>query len=206
MSLDGFITGPNAGPGNGLGDGGEVLHEWILGLASWRAPHGYSGGVSDGPDAEVMEEAMTGIGAGIMGRRMFDDGEGPWGQDPSIGRWGEEPPFHGPVFVLTRHPREPLELKGGTTFHFVTGSIETAVEQARDAAGSDDVAVSGGGRTISQALAAGLLDELQIHLVPVLLGAGRRLFQDLGDSLPALECVRLVESPAVTHLKYRVVK
>lgn len=206
VSLDGFVTGPNPGPGNGLGDGGMVLHEWVFALASWHEQHGRaSDGDRDSRDAEVFDEVMNGIGAAIMGRRMFDDGDGPWGEDPSIGRWGEKPPFGGPVLVLTHYPREPLPLEG-TTFTFVTEGIEAAVEQAREAAGDQDVHVSGGAQAIQQSLAAGLLDELQLHVVPVLLGGGVRLLENLGDEPPALECVRVVESPTVTHLKYRVSK
>ena len=142
------------------------------------------------------------VGAYVMGRRMFGGGDGEW--DPGWrGWWGDEPPFHVPVFVLTHHPREPLVMQGGTTFTFVTDGVEAAVEAAREAAGPDrSVTVAGGAQTIQQALRAGLLDELHLHIVPVLLGAGERLLEDVGD--PALEPVEVVASPVVTHVKYRV--
>jgi dihydrofolate reductase len=203
ISLDGFVTGPNPGLGNGLGDGGEVLHEWVVALANWRESHGHTGGEVGGADSEVLDEMMAG-GAAVMGRRMFDDGEGPWGEDPSIGRWGEKPPFGIPIFVLTHHAREPLELEGGTTFTFVTDGIESAVAQAQEAAGGKDVGIAGGAQAIQQALKARLLDELQLSVVPVLLGDGVRLFENLGDDPPQLERVRVIDSPRVTHLKYRI--
>lgn len=203
VSLDGFVAGPNAGPEQGLGEGGEALHEWVFGLKSWREPHGLEGGESN-RDAEVLEEAMSRVGAAVMGRRMFDDGEGPWGENPSIGRWGERPPFGGPVFVMTHYARKPVALQGGTTFHFVTEGIESALEQAKAAANGKDVSLSGGASVIQQGLRAGMVDEIQIHLVPLLLGGGVRLFEELGPNLPKLELVRTIDSPAVTHLKYRV--
>ena len=194
VSLDGFITGPNDGVGNGLGDGGERLHEWGFGLKSWREPHGLEGGETNADD-DVMAEAFADVGTFVMGRRMFDIAEEPW---------GEEPPFHGPVFVVTHRPREPLEKKGGTTFYFVD-SIAAAHESARSAAGDKGVSVAGGASVIRQSLAAGLLDEIQIHLVPIFLGRGVRLFDAMS---PDLELVpdRVVDSPTVTHLKYRVVR
>lgn len=203
VSLDGFVTGPNPGIGNGLGDGGEVLHEWVVALANWRKSHGYTGGEVGGADSEVLDEMMAG-GAAVMGRRMFDDGEGPWGDEPSVGRWGEKPPFGIPIFVLTHYPREPVELEGGTRFTFVTDGIESAVEQAREATGGKDVGIAGGATAIQQALTAGLLDELQLSIVPVLLGGGVRLLENLGNDPPRLECVRVIDSPKVTHLKYRI--
>lgn len=193
VSLDGFIAGPNDGIGNGLGDGGERLHEWIFGLKSWRAPHGLEGGESNADD-EVMAEAFADTGAVVMGRRMFDLAEG----------WGDEPPFHRPVFVVTHRPREPLEKQGGTTFHFVDG-IDAAHERARSAAGDEDVSVAGGASVIQQSLTAGLLDEIQIHLVPIFMGAGVRLFEGTPQEI-GMEPTRVVDSPAVTHLKYRIVR
>jgi dihydrofolate reductase len=205
MSLDGFVAGPNPGPDQPLGAGGERLHEWVYGLASWRERHGEEGGATN-RDSEVVEEHLARTGAVVMGRGMFGGGEGPWGDDPWEGWWGDDPPFHVPVFVLTHHAREPLPKQGGTTFTFVTDGIESALEQARAAAGDRDVLVAGGADVAQQYLAAGLLDELQIHLVPLLLGGGVRLFDNLGDDRPELECTRVIESPAVTHLRYRVVK
>lgn len=194
-SLDGFIAGPDDGPELPLGKGGERLHEWVYGLASWRAPHGLEGGAS-GPDDEVMKEAFETAGAVVMGRRMFDNAEG----------WGESPPFHVPVFVLTHEAREPLVKEGGTTFTFVTDGIESALEQARAAAGDKDVSVAGGANVIQQYLEAGLLDQLQIHLAPLLLGGGIRLFDDVGTEQIELEATRVIDSPGVTHLRYRVLK
>jgi dihydrofolate reductase len=194
ISLDGFIAGPNDGPGNGLGDGGEVLHEWLYGLKSWREPHGLEGGTT-GRDAEILDEAMSAAGAVVVGKRMFDCAEG----------WGDDPPFRVPVFVVTHHPRE-REDKGETSFTFVTNGIDSALELARAAAGDQDVSVAGGASIIQQYLSAGLLDEIQIHLVPVLLGQGRRLFENMGSGHIELETTRVIESPSVTHLKFRVVR
>lgn len=204
MSLDGFIAGPNPGPDDPLGEGGEQLHEWIFGLASWRHSHGREGGVT-GVDDDVIKEITGVAGAAVMGRGMFSAGSGPWEQDPvADGWWGDDPPFHTPVFILTHHSREPVTKEGGTTFNFVTEGIESAVEQARAAAGDKPVSIGGGASVAQQALAAGLIDEIQIHLVPVLLGDGVRLFDDRGGAEPELEPIRMLESPAVTHLKYRV--
>ena len=206
MSLDGFVAGPDASLEQPLGEGGEQLHEWATGLASWRARHGLAGG-EPGADDELMDETLARTGAVIMGRRMFSGGEGPWEDDPNAdGWWGEEPPFRVPVFVLTHHAREPLE-KRGTTFTFVTAGIEAALEQARAAAAEGrDVSVSGGASVIQQCLAAGLLDELELHLVPVLLGGGVRLFAGTGTPAPRLEIDRVVASPKVTHLRYSVMR
>jgi dihydrofolate reductase len=205
ISLDGFVAGPNQTAENPLGEGGEGLHDWVVRLAAWRQAHGLEGGEVN-ENAAIIEEARTNVGAGVMGRNMFGPaGGGAWGDEPWTGWWGDDPPYHYPVFVLTQHPRASLELKGGTTFHFVTDGIESALEQARTAAAGKDVMVWGGAETVNQYLAAGLLDELELHLVPVLLGGGARLFDDLGDATVQLEQVRAVEAPGVTHLKYRVV-
>ena len=178
MSLDGFVAGPNPTLEEPLGVGGEALHEWVIAAASWRASHGKSGG-EEGPDAEVIAETLGRIGATIMGRRMFSGGAGPWEDDPNAdGWWGDEPPFGHPVFVLTHHAREPLEKAGGTTFTFVTEGAEAALAAAREAAGGKDVLVAGGADVAQQYLAAGLLDELQLHVAPLLLGDGVRLFAD----------------------------
>ena len=196
MSLDGFITGPNDGMDLPLGEGGDRLHEWLYDLVSWRDRHGLTGGRSDS-DAEILDEAFETVGAVVMGRRMFDVAKEPWGDDP---------PFHMPVFVLTHEGREPLVKQGGTTFSFVTDGIESALEQARVAAGGKDVSVAGGAETIQQYLKAGFLDHIQIHLVPILLGDGRRLFDDLDTGQIQLESTRVIESPGVTHLRFRVIK
>jgi dihydrofolate reductase len=200
-SLDGFVAGPNPTLEEPLGKNGERLHEWIFGLASWRASHGLEGGEKNSV-SDLLAENLASQGAVVMGRRMFSGGAGPWEDDPKAnGWWGEEPPFHKPVFVLTHHERESLTL-GETTFTFVTDGIESAVEQARAAAGEKDVLVAGGAEAAQQVLRAGLLDEMQLHLAPVLLGGGRRLLDDVGDI--ELEPTGVLESPAATHLRYRV--
>ncbi|HEX5939439.1 MAG TPA: dihydrofolate reductase family protein [Dehalococcoidia bacterium] len=190
MSLDGFIAGPNDRVGNGLGDGGDRLHEWVYDLESWRKRHNLSGGEAH-RDSEVLEETFKDAGAVVMGRRMFDLGEEPW---------GDNPPFHMPVFVVTHNPRDKLVKEGGTTFTFVNG-VEQALVQAWSAAGNKDVSVAGGANVIQQLITAGLLHEIQIHLVPVMLGTGRRLFEDMGQI--DFECTRVIESPAVTHLRFQ---
>jgi dihydrofolate reductase len=200
VSLDGFAAGPNQSLEAPLGVGGERLHEWALANDAWRAQHGIAGGERS-VDSEVIEEVVAGVGAYIMGRGMFGGGPGPW-EESWRGWWGEDPPFHTPVFVLTHHAREPLEMQGGTTFHFVTDGSESALAQARAAAGEGNVAVAGGARTVQQYLAAGLLDELYLHIAPVILGGGEPLLANVGD--PVLEPVKVVASPAVTHIKYRV--
>jgi len=208
MSLDGFVAGPNQTLEKPLGEGGERLHEWAFAVASFREMHGLPGGETT-VDNEVVEEALRNTGATVMGRRMFSGGEGPWEDDPNAAAWwGDDPPFHHPVFILTHHPREPVTKQGGTTFTFVTDGIKAAVEQARAAAGDKDVAVGGGGNVAQQYLKAGLLDEFQIHVVPVLLGHGVRLFENhLARAPGELKCTRVIESPTgVTHLRYRVVK
>jgi dihydrofolate reductase len=194
-SLDGFIAGPNDSPDLGLGEGGERLHEWVYGLATWREPHGLAGGTR-GQDAEILDEAFRDTGAVVLGKRMFDNAKG----------WGDNPPFHVPVFVLTHEARETITKEGGTTFTFVTDGIESTLAQARDAAGDKNISIAGGANTIEQYLHAGLIDEMQIHLVPLMLGGGIRLFDQVDPELIQLEGTRVVESPGVTHLKYRVVK
>jgi dihydrofolate reductase len=202
ISLDGYAAGPNQSRATPLGEGGERLHDWIVKTEGWRALHGYEGGERS-VDSDVAAKVAQGVGAYIMGRNMFDHARGEW-DESWTGWWGEEPPFHTPVYVLTHHERAPLEMQGGTTFHFVTDGIESALEQARAAAGDQDVAIAGGASTINQYLAAGLLDELHLHIVPVVLGGGARLLEGVGD--PTLEPVEVVASPAVTHVKYRVVR
>jgi dihydrofolate reductase len=201
VSLDGFVAGPNQSLENPIGEGGMRLHEWAFATESWRTQQGLEGGERNADD-EVIDEVFQGVGAYIMGRKMFGGGAGRWDLTWT-GWWGETPPFHAPVFVLTHHPREPLSMKGGTTFTFVTEGIQPALEQARTAAGEKDVAIAGGASVVQQYLAAGLLDELYLHIVPTILGAGERLLEDVGD--PALEPVKVVASPAVSHIKYRVV-
>jgi len=190
MSLDGFIAGPNPGPEAPLGEGGERLHQWVYGLRSFEERHGRGGGETNRDD-EIAEEALANTGAVIMGRGMFGGGPGPW-DEAWEGWWGDEPPFGVPVFVLTHHAREPVAMKGGTTFTFVTEGIESALEQARAAAGGKDVAIAGGGRVVQQYLDAGLLDEFQVHVAPVLFGDGVRLFEQPGAVQIELDPVSLL--------------
>ncbi|HYO61547.1 MAG TPA: dihydrofolate reductase family protein [Actinomycetota bacterium] len=205
MSLDGFVAGPNPTVEEPLGEGGEQLHEWAFELEAWRRPHGREGGEVNASSA-VVERAQANVGATIMGRNMFGGGPGPWGDDPWDGWWGDDPPFHHPVFVLTHHARDPLVKGGGTTFTFVTDGIESALEQARSAAGAGDVAIAGGADVGQQFLAAGLVDEVLLHVVPVLLHGGRRLFENLDDAPVELQQVRAVEGSGVMHVEYRVVR
>ena len=207
ISLDGFVAGPNQTLEQPLGEGGEALHEWAFPLESWRRPHGRSGGETNASSA-VVEEGLARAGATVRGRRRFSGGEGPWEDDPNADAWwGDDPPFHQPVFVLTHHAREPVTKQGGTTFTFVTEGIEVALGQARAAAGGKDVALAGGANVAQQYLKAGLLDELQLNVVPMLLGDGVRLFEHhLGAGQVGLERLRVVDAPAVTHIKYRVLR
>jgi dihydrofolate reductase len=200
ISLDGFVAGPNQSVENPLGEGGMRLHQWAFDNAGWRRQHGLEGG-ENSASSDVIDEVVADVGAYIMGRNMFG-GDGPW-DEAWTGWWGEDPPFHAPVFVLTHHPREPVPMQGGTTFTFVTEGIETALDQARAAAGDKRVMIAGGASAVQQYLAAGLLDELYLHVVPVVLGAGERLLDYVGD--PKMEPVTVVASPAVTHVKYRVI-
>ena len=203
-SLDGYVAGPNQSEENPLGEGGEQLHDWAVELKSWRELHGMEGGEENASDA-VMEGTNANVGAEIMGRGKFGPPRrGPWGDDPWQGWWGDDPPFHKPVFVLSHHAREPLTLSD-TTYTFVTDGIESALERAREAAGDKDVVIGGGADVVNQYLAAGLVDELELHVVPILLGGGERLFAGVGPDLK-LEALRTVDAPGVTHLKYRVVK
>ena len=202
MSLDGFVAGPNQSVNNPLGVGGMRLHEWVFPLAVWRTMQGLQGGETS-ESTQVVEESMANIGATIMGRNMFGGHPGPWhATQPWNGWWGANPPFHHPVFVLTHYARAPLAMEGGTIFTFATHGIESALDQARGAAGGKDVSLAGGARAAQQFLRAGLIDEMEINLVPVLLGSGERLFEALGDDLHGLELVRTVATPKVTHLKF----
>jgi dihydrofolate reductase len=200
MSLDGYVAGPDQSTENPLGIGGERLHDWVVALESWRERHGVEGGEVNA-STPFVEDILGSAGATIMGRNMFGGGPGPW-DDSWKGWWGEDPPYHHPVFVLTHHPREPIEMEGGTTFHFVTDGIESALEQAQAAAGDKSVSLGGGASVANQYLAAGRLDELVISLVPIFLGGGARLFENLGDATARLEQVEAVAAPGVTHLRY----
>jgi dihydrofolate reductase len=202
MSLDGFVAGPNQSVDHPLGIGGEGLHEWVFPLAAWRAEHGLEGGEVN-ESSRVVEESIAGIGATIMGRNMFGGHPGGWdAKQPWKGWWGDNPPFHHPVFVLTHHARAPLELEGGTRFVFVTDGIESALAQARRAANGKDVSLAGGAKAAQQYLRAGWVDEMEINLAPVLLGSGERLFESIGTDLHGLELVRTIAAPGVTHLKF----
>jgi dihydrofolate reductase len=205
ISLDGFAAGPNPTLEEPLGQGGDKLHEWAYPLKSFREPHGLPGGET-GPDDDLLAESVRATGAVVMGRRMFSGGAGPWEDDANAnGWWGDEPPFHKPVFVLTHHARKPLVLEG-TTFTFVTDGLGSAVDDARAAAAEQDVLVAGGAETIDQGMNARLVDELQLHIAPVLLGSGTRLFDGVTPELPRFEVAQVLESPLVTHIRYRVVK
>ncbi|MEU6567768.1 dihydrofolate reductase family protein [Streptomyces sp. BPPL-273] len=196
ITLDGYVAGPNVSRDNPGGDGAERIFDWIHTLASWRERQGMAGG-DENRDSELVREWFDATGAVVMGRTMYDLGEE---------FWGDNPPFRTPVFVLTHRPRPTLVKEGGTTFHFVTEGIHSALERARAAAGDRNVDIGGGADTVRQYLAAGLVDELQLHVVPVLLGGGLRLFEGLGDAgRRDLEQVGAVETPLATHLKYRFV-
>jgi dihydrofolate reductase len=201
MSLDGYTAGPQQSKDNPLGIGGDRLHGWVFPLAVWRATHGLEGGEVN-ESTRVVEESLANIGATIMGRNMFGGHPGAWdARQPWNGWWGSNPPYHHPVFVLTHHPRPPLALEGGNSFTFVTDGIESALEQARRAARGKDVSLAGGAKAAQQYLKAGLVDEMEIHLAPTLLGAGERLFEGIKD-LGGLRPVRTVAAPDVTHLKF----
>jgi dihydrofolate reductase len=204
ISADGFVAGPNQSQESPLGEGGERLHDWAVSLAAWRESHDRRGGEVNA-SSQVMTETLANVGAGVMGRNMFGPaGGGDWGDGQWKGWWGDDPPYHNDVYVLTHHPREQVAMQGGTTYHFVTDGIERALERAKESADGRDVRLWGGADVINQYLAAGLLDELELHIVPVLLGGGARLFEGLGGAEITLEQVRAVEAPGVTHVKYRV--
>jgi dihydrofolate reductase len=205
MTLDGYVAGPNQSETNPLGESGEHIHDWMFELKSFKEMQGIAGDGETGTNDDIFREAHAGIGATIMGRNMFGPIRGPWGENLWKGWWGDVPPYRHPVFVLTHHAREPLEMSGGTTFTFVTDGIESALEQARKAAGGADVLIAGGADVIQQYLAAGLIDEMELHVVPLLLGGGARLLENLGGADIRLEPVRAVEGHGVAHLKYRIV-
>jgi dihydrofolate reductase len=206
ISLDGYVAGPNPTLDDPLGEGGEQLHEWVFPLKAWREPHGREGGEVT-VESPMVEAQLARAGAEIMGRKKFSGGSGPWEQDPNADAWwGDNPPFHHPVFVLTHHAREPEVKEGGTTFYFVTDGIESALEQARKAAAGKDILIGGGAQTAQQYLRAGLVDEILLHVVPVLLGGGERLFNEHVTDVPAkLEVQGVIESPTgVMHLHFGV--
>lgn len=197
ITLDGFIAGPNVRvPDNPGGDGAERLHGWAAGLASWRERQGLTGGEHKA-DSELLREWFDATGAVVMGRLMFDTGEQ---------HWGEDPPFRTPVFIVTNRPRPALVKQGGTSYTFVTDGIERALTHAKAAAGDRNVDVAGGADTVQQFIRAGLLDELQLHVLPVLFGRGVRLFDRLDQRQIELEPIHVIEGPRATHLKYRVIR
>ena len=202
ISIDGFGAGPNQDLENPLGVGGTRVFEWFFPTRTFQKMHGGEDGET-GIDDDIAALGFENIGAYILGRNMFGPVRGPWPDESWKGWWGDEPPYHTPVFVLTHHARAPLEMKGGTIFHFVTDGIHSALEQAKDAASNRDVRVGGGVSTIRQYLTAGLIDELHLAIVPVLLGAGENLLSGL--NLPALgyECGERVEGQRATHVTIR---
>jgi dihydrofolate reductase len=203
MSLDGYVAGPDQNEENPLGSGGLDLHGWFFPLEAFREMHGEKGGDINASSA-VVEERRANIGATIMGRNMFGPVRGPWPDESWRGWWGENPPFHHPVFVLTRHSREPLQMQGGTTFHFVTDGIDSALTRAKDGAKGRDVSLAGGASVVNQYLSAGLVDEIDVSIAPLLLGAGERLFEGLDRETLKLKQIRAVDAPGVTHIKYEV--
>ncbi len=203
MSLDGYVAGPGQDEENPLGSGGLDLHEWFFRLKAFREMHGEEGGDVNASSA-VVEERLANVGATIMGRNMFGPVRGPWMDESWRGWWGETPPFHHPVFVLTHHPREPLEMEGGTTFHFVSDGIESALRQAKDVAQGRDISLPGGASVVNQYLAAGLVNEIDISIAPLILGTGDRLFAGLDRRTLKLKQIRAVDAPGVTHIKYEL--
>jgi dihydrofolate reductase len=205
VSLDGYMAGPDQGEENPLGEGGMGLHEWAMELSSWQEAHGGEGGGGDqNPSNAVIAAAQADIGAVVMGRNMFGPVRGEWGDEDWRGWWGEEPPYHAPVFVLTHHPRDSFEMDGGTSFHFVTDGIESAIARAREAAGDQDVSVGGGASTLQQTIAAGLLDEILVNQVPILLGSGERLFDALPAGAARFELRDAVRGDKALHLTYAI--
>jgi dihydrofolate reductase len=204
MSLDGYVAGPDQSEQNPLGVGAMDLHQWLFPLKAFKEMHGGGEGGEVNASSAVVEERAQNIGAVIMGRNMFGPVRGAWPDDSWRGWWGEEPPFHNPVFVLTHHARQPLEMEGGTTFYFVTDGIESALSQARDAANGQDISLAGGGSVANQYLAAGLVDEIDLSISPMILGAGERLFEGVEPGALSLDQTRVVDAPGVTHIKYSV--
>jgi dihydrofolate reductase len=203
VSLDGYVAGPDPSLDDPLGKGGMDLHEWVLGLVAWREAHGYEGGDA-GADSELVAEHVASVGATIMGRRMYSGGSGEWADDPNaMGWWGDEPPFGHPVFILTHHERDTVEMAGGTTFNFVTDGIQSALDQAREAAGEKDVAIGGGADVAQQYLNAGLVNQVRLHISPVILGSGRLLLDGINPAL-RFEQTDAKQGRGVTHITYRV--
>jgi dihydrofolate reductase len=195
ISADGYVAGPNQSEDEPLGVGGMTLHEWHIGPAA------------DHPaNRQVVSDMLDGMGATIMGRNMFGPVRGGWGNSNWKGWWGDEPPYHCPVFVLTHHAHDPIKMDGGTTFYFVTDGIESAYARAKEAAGDRDISIAGGASCARQAIKAGLVDEIDLQLSPVILGSGERLFDGFDAGIPQLELARVLEAPGVVHLRYRVIR
>ena len=198
VSADGFVAGPNQDEDNPLGVGGIELHRWHIDEGPESGGHPVN--------KQVMSEMMDGMGAFIMGRNMFGPIRGEWGDSDWKGWWGDDPPYHAPTYVLTHHAHDPIEMEGGTTFHFVTEGIESAYEQAKTVAGGQNISIAGGASCAQQALKAGLVDEVDLQVSPVILGAGERLLDGFEPGEPELELVRVLEAPGTIHIRYRVVK
>jgi dihydrofolate reductase len=203
ISLDGYMAGPNQSEEHPLGEGGEALHEWAFKLASFNEMHGRGDGGERGASDDVLRSTQGNLGAVVIGRNMFGPIRGPWPDEEWKGWWGDDPPFHCPVYVLTHHPRDPFELENGNSFHFVTEGIEVAIAEAKEAADDQDVSV-GGASTLQQTIAAGLLDEIVVTQVPVLLGGGERLFDHLAAGAATVELRSVVEGAEALHLTYRL--
>lgn len=206
ISLDGYTAGPEQGPDAPLGRGGQRLHQWMFATnAMGPASAGEEPPADASDEVRLVYEHFENVGAYILGRNMFGGGPGPWPSDPQWdGWWGEEPPYHTPVFVLTHYPREPLVMEGGTVFHFVTGGPQEALERAREAAGDRDIRIGGGAATVSQYLQLGVVDELLLHVAPVLLGAGERPFDGVDPEALGFTIDRVITGELATHIRYRV--
>ena len=202
MSLDGYVAGPNQSRDDPLGEGGERLHDWVVRTRTFKTMVGEPGTGETGLDNDRAEAWGQDFGATIMGRSMFGPIRGDWGDVEWKGWWGDSPPYHSPVFVLTHHAHEPIEMEGGTTFHFVTDGPEAALEQAREAAGPRDINIGGGASTAQQYLQRGLIDEMEIHVVPTLLGDGERLFGNLDGPPADLKPLEVLSSPRAAHFRY----
>ena len=201
ISLDGYGAGPNQTREEPLGRGGEDVHNWMFATEMWHQMTGQEGGET-GLDDQFAKRGNEGFGATIMGRNMFGPIRGQWTDEDWRGWWGDDPPYHHPVFVLTHYPHEPIPMEGGTTFNFVTDGIESALEKARAAANGKDIRIGGGASTIQQYLRAGLVDEMHVAIAPILFGGGERLFDNLGADPIPYECVELVSSPAAAHARF----
>jgi dihydrofolate reductase len=202
VSLDGFSAGPNQDLQNPLGVGGPALMEWFFPTRVWRSIQGQEGGET-GVDNRMAERGFANMGAWVLGRNMFGPVRGPWPDESWKGWWGEEPPYHVPVYVLTHYPRPPLRMKGGTVFHFITDGIHAALEQAKASAGTGDVRIGGGASTVRQYLQAGLIDEMHLALRPVFMGAGVPLWQGLDMKALGYECAEVIPGERATHLIVR---